>query len=93
MGLGNVSNANGIGCDTHLFNVLLQSLLYIMELVTHSIQSATCHLLVLAQILGIALCGNIACVDIGNDRFSSLGTYFSGLEPYPTRSGMDDNSL
>ena len=48
LGLDDVDYANCIGCDTHLFDVFLQSLLHFMELVVDTIQSIACYLLVLA---------------------------------------------
>jgi hypothetical protein len=45
----------------------------------------------LAQILGIAIRGHVAHLDISDDWFGSLGTYFGGLEPYPACSSMDAN--
>jgi hypothetical protein len=49
--------------------------------------------LVLAQVLGFALCGYIAHLDMCDDWFGSLGTYLGGLEPYLARSSMDGNSV
>ena len=48
LGLGNVSHADRIGRDTHLFDVFLQSLLHIMELVVDSIQPIACYSVALA---------------------------------------------
>ena len=91
LGLGNVSHADRIGRDTHLFDVFLQSLLYFMELAVDTFQSITCNILALAQVLGIAIHRYIAHLDIRDDWIGALGTYFGGLEPYPACSSMDAN--
>ena len=91
LGLGDVGNANSTRCDTHLFDVFLQFVLHFLELVTHSIQSITCNLMEMAQILGIIIYGYFTHLDNSNDWFGSLGTYIGGLEPYPACGGMDAN--
>lgn len=93
LGLGNVSHADRIGRDTHLFDVFLQSLLHFVELVVDTLQPIACYPLALAQVLGIAIRRHIAHLDIRDDWFGSLGTYSSGLEPYPACSGVDTNRI
>lgn len=88
-GLDDAGYADSIGYNTCIFDVLLQPLLYIMELATHSIQSITCLVLEMAQVLGFALYRNIAHLDDGNDGVGSLGTYLGRLEPYLASGGMD----
>ena len=89
LGLGDVGNANGIGCDTHLFDVFLESLLHILELAIDSIQPIASDFLEMAQILGTTIYGYFTHLDIGNDWLGSLGTYFGRLESYPACSSMD----
>ena len=91
LGLGNVSHADCFGRDTHLFDVFLQSLLHILELAIDTFQPIACYLLVLAQVLGIAIYGYIAHLDIRDDWLGSLGTYIGGLESYPARRSVDAN--
>ena len=91
LGLGDVGNANSTRCDTHLFDVFLQSLLHFVELAVDTFQSIACHLLALAQVLGIAIHRHLAHMDISDDWLGTLGTYTGGLEPYPACGGMDAN--
>lgn len=91
LGLGNGSHADRIGRDTHLFDVFLQSLLHFVELAIDTLQPIACYLLVLAQVLGIAIYGYIARMDIRDDWLGALGTHFGGLEPYPACSSVDAN--
>lgn len=91
LGLGHASDADRIGSYTHIFDVFLQSLLHIVELALDSVQSIACNILVLAQVLGIALCGYIAHMDIRDDWLGTLGTYIGGLEPYPACRSVDGN--
>ena len=93
LGLGNVGNADCFGRDTHLFDVFLQSLLHFVELAIDTLQPIACYLLVLAQVLGIAIYGYIAHLDIRDDWLGSLGTYIGRLEPYPACSSMDVNRI
>jgi hypothetical protein len=62
-----------------------------VELAIDTFQPIACYSVVLAQILGIAIRGHVAHLDISDDWFGSLGTYFGGLEPYPACSSMDAN--
>lgn len=92
-GLDDAGNADSVGYNTCIFDVFLQPLLYIMELAVDSIQSITCLMLEMAQVLGFALYGNITHLDDGNDGVGSLGTYLGGLEPYLASGGMDANRV
>ena len=93
LGLGNVSHADCFGRDTHLFDVFLQSLLHFVELAIDTLQPIACYLLVLAQVLGIAIYGYIAHLDIRDDWLGSLGTYIGGLESYLACGGVDANCI
>jgi hypothetical protein len=64
-----------------------------VELATHSIQSITCLVLEMAQILGFTLYRNITHLDDGNDGVGSLGAYLGRLESYLACGGMDANRV
>ena len=93
LGFGNVSHADSSRRVTHLFDVFLQSLLHFVELAIDTLQPIACYLLVLAQLLGIAIYGYIAHLDVRDDWFGSLGTYFGRLEPHLARGSVDANRI
>ena len=90
--LADVGSADPCRLLYDLSDMLLRPLLYGLELANNSFQPLATYLLVLAQVLGIAICrgvNNLVPCD-GSDDY--LGTCVGGLESYPNGRSVDDNS-
>ena len=63
-----------------------------MELALDTLQSTASHFLVLAQVLGIAICVRINSMVCSDDGYSFLGTCIGGLVASLASNDMDGGS-